>query len=99
MPFVPLPLQAVVPAADAKQTVYARVQSLAADGTAFLVLSSAAAGSTPSVALAADRYVISLSASGTSVFRCTGATCGAALATSTTVFLAPPSPSNEKFCE
>jgi hypothetical protein len=78
--FVPLPLQAVVPAASAVQTVYARVQSLAAGGTAFLVLSSAAAGSTPLTALAADRFVISLSASGTSVFRCTGATCGAALA-------------------
>jgi hypothetical protein len=68
------------------QTVYARVQSLAAGATAYLVLSSAAVGATSGparpVALQADRYVVALSASGTSVFRCAGASCPAALTAS-----------------
>ena len=91
--FVPLPLQPVAPAAGAVQTVYARVQSLAAGGTAFIVLSSAAAGVSPWAALAADSYVVALSSSGTSVSRCVSSLCGAPLAASATVFLAASSPS------
>jgi len=68
---VPLPLQAVTPAASTMQTVYARVQSLAVGGTAYIVLSSAAVSSTAASALAADRYVISLSSGRTVVQRCT----------------------------
>jgi hypothetical protein len=50
-------------------------------------------GASPAAALGADRYVIALSASGTSISRCTGPTCPTPLATSSTSFIATSSPS------
>ena len=65
----------MTPAANAVQTVYARVQSLAGQ-TAFLVLNSAAPPTTSTAALQADRSVIGLTTTTTGVRRCTGAGVG-----------------------
>jgi len=96
--FVPLSLSVAAPAAGSTQTVFARVQGLAAGQTATLILSNSTLTQAGAGSAAADRYEVRFTTAGTQILRCSGgATCAAAspalLANSATSFVSSFSPS------